>query len=207
LSPEAGVSTPDLYAQALQTFGDLLDEARDSGDPEPTAMTVATVGEGGRPSARTVLLKAFDERGFVFYTNFESRKGRQLAANPQAALLFLWKGLRGREHVQVKIEGTVEPVTVAEAEAYFAKRPRESQIGAWASLQSQTLPSREEFERRYAAVEQRFEGVPVPRPPHWSGFRVVPELIEFWYGAKFRLHERQRYERVDGAWTKRMLYP
>jgi pyridoxamine 5'-phosphate oxidase len=201
------VTANNLYAEALQTFGDLLDEARGSGDPEPTAMTLSTVGADGRPSARTVLLKAFDERGFVFYTNFESRKGRQLAADPQAALLFLWKGLRGREHVQVEIAGTVEPVAVAEAEAYFAIRPRESQIGAWASLQSQTLPSREEFEQRFAAVDKRFEGVPVPRPPHWSGFRVVPELIEFWYGAKFRLHERQRYERVDGAWSKRMLYP
>ena len=201
------MSSEIFYAEALQTFGDLLDEARGSGDPEPTAMTVATIGEGGRPSLRTVLLKAFDARGFVFYTNFESRKGRQLAADPQAALLFLWKGLRGREHVQVEIQGTVEPVTVAEAEAYFAKRPRESQIGAWASLQSQTLPSRDEFEQRFAAVEKRFEGVPVPRPPHWSGFRVVPELIEFWYGAKFRLHERQRYERADGVWGKRMLYP
>jgi pyridoxamine 5'-phosphate oxidase len=198
---------PDLYAEALQTFAHLLDEARTSGDPEPTAMTLATVGADGGPALRTVLLKAFDERGFVFYTNFQSRKGRQLAECPRAALLLLWKGLRGREHVQVEVEGTVEPVTVAEAEAYFATRPRESQIGAWASLQSQTLPSRQDFEQRYAEIEHRFEGVPVPRPPHWSGFRVVPELIEFWYGAKFRLHERQRYERIDGGWQKRMLYP
>jgi pyridoxamine 5'-phosphate oxidase len=197
----------DLYAEALRTFATLLAEAKAAGDPEPTAMTFATVGQGGRPSARTVLLKAFDQRGFVFYTNFESRKGRQLAANPQAALLFLWKGLRGKEHVQAKIEGTVEPVSAAEADAYFASRPRESQIGAWASKQSQTLDSRETFDARYGEFEARFANIAVPRPPHWSGFRVLPELIEFWYGAQFRLHERQRYERLDGGWHRRMLYP
>jgi pyridoxamine 5'-phosphate oxidase len=197
----------DLYAEALRTFAALLAEAKAAGDPEPTAMTLATVGQGGRPSARTVLLKAFDQRGFVFYTNFESRKGRQLAANPQAALLFLWKGLRGKEHVQAKIEGTVEPVSAADADAYFASRPRESQIGAWASKQSQTLDSRETFEARYAEFEAHFANIAVPRPPHWSGFRVLPELIEFWYGAQFRLHERQRYERLDGGWHRRMLYP
>jgi pyridoxamine 5'-phosphate oxidase len=195
----------DLHAEALETFRTLLAQAKDSGDPEPTAMTLATVGKNGRPSARTVLLKGFDERGFVFYTNFESRKGRQLAANPQAALLFHWKMLR--EGVQVKIEGTVEPVSAAEADAYFAIRPRDSQIGAWASKQSQTLDSRQTLEARIAEYEQKFAGIDVPRPPHWSGFCVVPELIEFWYGAKFRLHERQRYERVDGAWHRRMLFP
>lgn len=194
-----------LYAQALATFAALLAEAGAAGDPDPTAMTVATVDATGRPSARTVLLKAHDARGFVFYTNFDSRKGRQLAANPQAALLFLWKTLR--EQVQVRIEGSIEPVSVAEADAYFATRPRPSQVGAWASLQSQTLPSREVFEARFAAFEQRFAGGDVPRPPHWSGFRVVPELIEFWYGAKFRLHDRHQYERIDGAWSQRLLYP
>jgi pyridoxamine 5'-phosphate oxidase len=195
----------DLYAEALDTFASLLAEATSTGDPEPTAMTVATCDAQGRPSARTVLLKAFDARGFVFYTNYDSRKGQQLAANPQAALLFLWKQLR--EQVQVKVEGTVEPVDMAEADAYFASRPRPSQIGAWASLQSQTLGSRELFEARIDAFEKKFEGVDVPRPPHWSGFRVVPERIEFWYGAKYRLHERHHYERVDGQWRKRMLFP
>ena len=195
----------DLYAEALDTFAALLAEATTGGDPEPTAMTVATCDAQGRPSARTVLLKAFDARGFVFYTNYDSRKGQQLAANPQAALLFLWKQLR--EQVQVKIEGTVEPVDLAEADAYVASRPRPSQIGAWASLQSQTLGSRELFEARIDAFEKKFEGVDVPRPPHWSGFRVVPERIEFWYGAKYRLHERHHYERVDGQWRKRMLFP
>lgn len=194
-----------LYNAALHTFADLLEQAKQSIDPEPTAMTVATVGRDGRPAARTVLLKGFDERGFVFYTNFSSRKGRQLATNPQAALLFHWRHLR--EGVQVKIEGTVEPVSAEEADAYFASRPRGSQIGAWASLQSQPLASREQFEQRYGDYEKQYEGAPVPRPPHWSGFRVVPERIEFWYGAQFRLHERQCYERNNGVWSQVMLYP
>ena len=195
----------DLYAEALKTFSDLLEEARAIGDPEPTAMTLATVGEGGQPSARTVLLKGFDSRGFVFYSNFDSNKGRQLATNPWAALLFLWKTLR--EQVQAKIEGVAEPVTAAEADAYFASRPRPSQIGAWASLQSQTLASRELFEARIVDFERKFDGREVPRPPHWSGFRVVPEMIEFWYGASYRLHQRQRYEHLDDGWRRRMLYP
>jgi len=194
-----------LYSTALSTFADLLVQAKQSVDPEPTAMTVATVGRDGRPAARTVLLKGFDHRGFVFYTNFSSRKGRQLAANPQAALLFHWRHLR--EGVQVKIEGTVEPVSAEEADVYFASRPRGSQIGAWASLQSQPLASREQFNQRYADVEKQYEGAPVPRPSHWSGFRVVPERIEFWYGAQFRLHERQCYERSNGVWSQVMLYP
>jgi pyridoxamine 5'-phosphate oxidase len=193
------------YAEALATFGRLLQEATDARDPEPTAMTVATVDPRGRPSARTVLLKAWDARGFVFYTNYESRKGAHLRDNPQAALLFHWKTLR--DGVQVRIEGTVEPVSLAEADAYFATRPRPSQIGAWASLQSATLPSREVFEARCDAFEKKFAGGDVPRPPHWSGYRVVPELIEFWYGAQFRLHERVQVERIDGGWTQRLLYP
>ena len=195
----------DLYAEALATFAELIEQAKAAGDPDATAMTLATADAEGRPAARTVLLKAVDERGFVFYTNYQSRKGRQLTENPHAALLFLWKTLR--DQVQVKIEGTVEPVDLAEADAYFASRPRPSQIGAWASLQSQTLDSRATFEARIDAFEKKFEGVEVPRPPHWSGFRVVPEMIEFWYGARFRLHERQQYARVDGAWARRMLYP
>jgi len=194
-----------LYSSALSTFADLLAQAKRSIDPEPTAMTVATVGRDGRPAARTVLLKGFDERGFVFYTNFSSRKGRQLAANPQAALLFHWRHLG--KGVQVKIEGTVEPVSAEEADAYFASRPRGSQIGAWASLQSQPLASREQFDARVADYEKQYADMPVPRPPHWSGFRVVPERIEFWYGAQFRLHERQCYERSNGVWSQVMLYP
>lgn len=194
-----------LYQTALDTFSALLQQAKQSQDPEPTAMTVATVGRNGRPAARTVLLKGFDARGFVFYTNFNSRKGLQLASNPQAALLFHWKHLL--EGVQVKIEGTVEPVTADEADTYFASRPRGSQIGAWASMQSLPLASREIFDQRYAEFEQRYADTAVPRPPHWSGFRVVPERIEFWYGANFRLHERQCFERMDGQWSQVMLYP
>lgn len=191
--------------EILETFGGLLEQARASADPEPTAMTVATASPEGQPSARTVLLKHFDERGFVFYTNFESRKGRQLSINPRAALLFHWKLVE--DGIQVKIEGEVETVGDAEADAYFASRPRPSQVGAWASLQSQTLESHETFEARIDEVETRYDGVPVPRPPHWSGFCVRPVMIEFWYGARYRLHERHRHELVDGQWRSRMLYP
>ena len=196
---------PPLPDAVVATFQALHDRARASGDREPDAMTLATLGDDGQPSARTVLLKAFDARGFVFYTNLTSRKGRQLAAHPRAALLFHWKGID--DGVQVKTEGPVEIVTDAEADAYFASRPRASQIGAWASLQSQTLPSREVFDEAIAAVEARFADGPVPRPPHWSGFRVRPVLVEFWYGAAFRLHERQRWDALEGGWQRRMLFP
>ncbi len=198
----------DLLAEALSTFATLFEEAKASPrEIEANAMTVATAKPDGRPSARTVLLKSFDARGFVFYTHLDSHKGRELAANPRAALLFLWRSLR-EAGVQVRIEGAVEQVSAAEADAYFASRPRLSQIGAWASLQSKTLGSREEFEARIAEAEARFQGKDVPRPEGWSGYRVAPEAIEFWYGAQFRLHERWRYEcGADGAWSKRMLYP
>ncbi len=196
----------DYHAEALIAFRDLLDRARASGDPEPTAMTVASSTPDGRISARTGLRKAHDERGLVFYTNFHSQKGRELLAHRQAALLFHWKTVG--HGVQARFEGTVEPVSDAEADAYFASRPRMSQIGAWASDQSQTLDSRETFDARIEEFERRFEGQSVPRPPHWSGFRVGPERIELWFGAEFRLHERYLYERGDdGHWTKRMLFP
>lgn len=194
-----------LKHEALRTFGDLLEQARAAGDPEPTAMTLATTDADGRLSARVVLLKAHDERGFVFYTNTLSRKGQALAAHPQAALLFHWKTLR--DQVQVRIEGVTAPVSEAEADAYFATRPRESQLGAWASLQSETLPDRAAFEARYARFEREFQGRDVPRPPHWSGYRLAPDALEFWYGVPYRLHERQVYRRVDGAWTRGLLYP
>ena len=198
----------DLLAEALSTFATLFDEATASPrELEANAMAVATATPDGRPSARTVLLKSFDACGFVFYTHLDSHKGREIAANPRAALLFLWRSLR-EAGVQVRIEGAVEQVSAAEADAYFASRPRLSQIGAWASSQSKTLASREEFDARIAEVEARFAGTDVPRPEGWSGYRVVPEAIEFWYGAQFRLHERWRYERdANGAWSKRMLYP
>lgn len=198
----------DLYAEALTTFAGLYEEAQASPrELEANAMTVATATPDGHPSARTVLLKAFDERGFVFYTHLHSHKGRELETNPRAALLFLWRSLRDAG-IQVRIEGAVEQVDAAEADAYFASRPRMSQIGAWASHQSETLASAEAFDQRIAETEARFAGQDVPRPSGWSGFRVVPEAFEFWYGAQFRLHERWRYERgAAGQWTKRMLFP
>lgn len=198
----------DLYAEALSTFAALFDEAKAAGtEVEPNAMTVATATTDGRPSARTVLLKAFDERGFVFYTHTHSQKGRDLHDNPHAALLFLWRSLR-EAGIQVRVEGTVASVSNAEADAYFASRPRQSQLGAWASIQSETLGSHEAFDARMAEVEARFADRDVPRPDGWSGYRVAPEAIEFWYGAQFRLHERWRYEHgAAGVWSKRMLFP
>lgn len=197
---------PALLAEALATFDRLFEEARLAGEPDPTAMALATAALDARPSVRMVLLKAHDARGFVFYTHLDGRKGRELQANPHAALLFFWP--RVRAGVQVRIEGAVEIVADAEADAYFASRPRGSQLGAWASKQSETLESREAFDARYAQVEREFDGREVPRPPRWTGLRVRPERIEFWYGAEFRLHERHLYE-VDraGEWHKRMLYP
>jgi pyridoxamine 5'-phosphate oxidase len=194
-----------LYAQAVATVRELLEAARAAGEPEPTAMTLATVDANGRVSARIVLLKQLDERGAVFFTNGTSAKAAQLAAHRQAALCLHWKMLR--EGIQVRIEGEVERTSDAESDAYFATRPRESQIGAWASLQSQTLPARADLDARIAQFEKQFAGSPVQRPAHWGGYRVVPDMIEIWYGQRARLHERVRYERVDDAWTKRLLYP
>ena len=172
-----------------------------------SSMALATASLDARPSLRMVLLKAHDARGFVFYTHLDSHKGQELQANPQAALLFLWRSLR-EAGIQVRIEGRVEQVADAEADAYFASRPRMSQIGAWASQQSKTLATREEFDARVAEIEARFEGKDVPRPDGWSGLRVVPDRIEFWYGAQFRLHERWCYEAgAEGRWSKRLLYP
>ncbi|WP_206861458.1 pyridoxamine 5'-phosphate oxidase [Lysobacter changpingensis] len=200
------MDTPDLLKQALATFDALFEEALRAGEPDRTAMTLATASLDARPSARTVLLKAFDARGFVFYTHLDGRKGRELQANPHAALLFHWP--RVRDGVQVRIEGPVEIVGDEEADAYFATRPRGSQLGAWASKQSETLESRGHFEERLAQAEREFEGRDVPRPPRWTGLRVKPDTIEFWYGANFRLHERQVYERdVAGDWHQRMLFP
>jgi pyridoxamine 5'-phosphate oxidase len=204
---EAAAMTDPLYAEALATFGRLLDEATGSGIADPNAMVVATASADGRPAARTVLLKSHDARGFVFYTHLDSPKGRDLQANPRAALLFLWRHLR-EAGVLVRIEGGVVLVDDAEADAYFAGRPRLSQLGAWASRQSATLVSRDEFDARLAGFEAEFDGRPVPRPSGWSGFRVVPSSFEFWYGAGFRLHERWCYQHeIEDHWSKRMLYP
>jgi pyridoxamine 5'-phosphate oxidase len=195
----------NLYAQAIDTVRELLAAASAAGEPEPTAMTLATADAHGRVSARIVLLKQLDEHGAVFYTNYDSAKGTQLAAHAQVALCLHWKTLR--DGVQVRIEGAVERVDAAVSDAYFATRPRDSQIGAWASLQSQTLPARADLDARIAECERQFAGSPVPRPPNWGGYRVLPDMIEFWYGQRARLHDRVRYERVDGEWEKRMLYP
>jgi pyridoxamine 5'-phosphate oxidase len=194
-----------LLAEAVAQVRDLIDAARAVGDPEPTAMTLATSDARGRLSARIVLLKDLDERGFAFYTNYDSAKAAQLGEQRHAALCLHWKTLR--DGVQVRAEGVVEKTSVAESDAYFATRVRASQIGAWASLQSQTLPDRALLDARIAQYEREFEGRPVPRPPHWGGFRLVPDMIELWYGQRARLHDRIRYERVDGRWSRRLLYP
>jgi len=196
----------DLHTEALTTFTQLFDEALAAGEPDRTAMTVATATLGGRPSARTVLLKAFDARGFVFYTHLDGRKGRELQANAQAALLFHWP--RVRHGVQVRVEGAVELVGETEADAYFATRPRTSQLGAWASRQSEPLDARGTFEARLAQLEEEFKDRAIPRPPRWTGFRVCPERMEFWYGAQYRLHERWVYVfDAAGQGFKQMLYP
>ncbi len=195
----------ELYQEAIATFRSLLDEATQTGEREPTAMTLATADASGRISARIVLLKGVDERGFVFYTNYESAKAAQLAAQGQAALCLLWKSLR--DGVQARVEGRVELASPEESDAYFASRARASQVGAWASLQSQTLADRADLDARVAEVERRFAGVAVPRPPHWGGYRLKPDMIELWFGQRARLHERVRYEASSGEWNKRLLYP
>jgi pyridoxamine 5'-phosphate oxidase len=171
--------------------------------PEPNAMSLGTVDSGGRPSVRIVLLKGVDERGFVFYTNYDGRKGRELLGQPQAALCFYWPTL----DVQVRIEGTVTKVADKEADAYFASRERRSQIGAWASRQSRPLESPTALDERVAEYEKEFAGRDVPRPDFWSGFRVSPERIEFWKGKPNRLHERHLYTRDGGSWRIDTLYP
>lgn len=184
-------------------FQDWLAEAARTEPNDPNAMTVATCTPEGRPSARIVLLKDVDACGFVFYTNKEGRKGGELLANPFAALLFHWKTL-GR---QVRVEGGVESVTDDEADSYYATRPRISRLGAWASEQSRPLSSRADLERRVAEFDARFPGESIPRPPHWSGFRVVPDRVEFWQDMPFRLHDRRVYTRAGENWTAEALYP
>lgn len=185
-------------------FDQWLAEARAQEPNDPEAMALATADSDGLPSVRMVLLKGHDERGFVFYTNLDSRKGGDLAATARAALLFHWKSIRR----QVRIEGPVEPVSGAEADAYFATRSRDSQLGAWASDQSRPLESRAIFEARYEAMKARFEGGDVSRPPFWSGWRVVPESIEFWTSRDHRLHERRLFTPDgEGRWSEGLLYP
>jgi len=171
--------------------------------PDPSAMALGTIEEGGQPSVRVVLLKAFDDRGFVFYTNYEGRKGRELLAHPKAALCFYWAPL----DIQVRIEGTVTKVADVEADAYFATRERSSQIGAWASRQSRPIESPTALAERVAKYEREFEGRAVPRPDFWSGFRVAPDKIEFWKAKPNRLHERHLYIRDGDNWRIEALYP
>jgi pyridoxamine 5'-phosphate oxidase len=214
---------PDLAAERIDYSGEQLLESEVPGEPyalferwlaaafaakadgllpEPTAMVVAT-SSGGRPSARTVLLKEFGPAGFTFFTNYDSRKGTDLAANPAVALHFGWYPLQR----QVRVEGTAQPVPRAESEAYFATRPRGSQLGAWASPQSSRVASREELSAAYAAVEERFAGQDVPCPGHWGGLRVVPTMVEFWQGQPSRMHDRLAYLRSGDAWTCYRLAP
>jgi len=187
----------------FQLFDEWFAEARAGEINDPEAMALATATPDGRPSVRMVLLKGHGPDGFVFYTNQRSRKGEELAANPHAALLFHWKSLRR----QVRIEGPVSIVSCEEADAYFASRSRDSQLGAWASNQSWSLPSRAEFEKKYEDMRTKFEGMEIPRPPHWGGFRVAPESFEFWTDRPHRLHERRVFTRDGDGWREGLLYP
>lgn len=191
---------PDPVALAQRWFAD----ARAAGIEQADAMTLATATPEGRPSARVVLLKGIDARGFAFFTNYESRKGRELDANPHAALVLLWVPLQR----QLRVTGRVERLSDEESDAYFATRPRGSQLGAWASAQSRPLPDRTELEQRWAVLDERYGGGAVPRPPHWGGFRVDPDEIEVWQGRANRLHDRFAYVRTSGGgWTRERLAP
>jgi len=192
-----------LSQEIIDRFNAVMHHARITGEPEPTAMVVATSDGHGLVTSRTVLLKALDEDGFVFFTNTGSRKGQQLNACPRAAATFLWKAIEN----QVQLIGRVRPVTAEEADAYYSTRDRGSQVGAWASMQSQPLDSRETLENRVREYEKNFEGRDIPRPDYWSGFRIQPETVEFWQGRKFRLHDRFQYRQTGGKWVSQRLYP
>ncbi|MEM9182234.1 MAG: pyridoxamine 5'-phosphate oxidase [Pseudomonadota bacterium] len=193
----------NLYLEAIDTLRQWVEEAREAGEVEPTAMTLSTVNEAGQPSARVVLLKALDADGPVFYTNLHSRKGGELRGQPKVALCFYFTRLDR----QVRVEGTASIVSDEQADAYFASRDRGSQLGAWASQQSQPLAARQELEDRIASLDQQYEGQPVPRPPHWSGVRVTPVAMEVWQGRAHRVHERWRYEAGADGWRKSLLQP
>lgn len=203
--PGPSLTRGDLSPDPIEQFGRWFDDA--VADPRivfAEAVCLSTLGPGETPEARMVLLKHFADRGFVFYTNSESEKARSIIAHPRAGMTFYWQPLAR----QVRIRGAVEEVSPDEADAYFASRPRESRIGAWASDQSRELESRAALEARVAALEKLYAGREIPRPPHWSGFRIVPEAIEFWQEGQARLHDRFAYERDDaGRWIRRRLYP
>ena len=195
--------TEQIETDHFAWFHRWMAEATASEPADPNAMTVVTVAADGRPSARTILLKGTDSRGFVFFTNTESRKGGELADSPLIALLFYWKSL-GR---QIRIEGRVEPVTAAEADAYYATRPRISRLGAWASDQSRPLETRADLERRLAHFDAKYPGEDIPRPPHWSGYHVLPDRFEFWQNMDYRLHDRTIFDRAGDGWTRGKLFP
>ncbi len=202
--PDHTLSRDDLAAEPMSQFRRWFDDAEAEGIVMPNAMAVATADADGSPSVRHVLLRQHDERGFVFYTNHESRKGRELAENPRAGLAFHWKELDR----QVTAHGTVERVTPEESEAYFRSRPREARIGAWASPQSRVISSREELHDRYEEADERYPGEDVPLPPYWGGFRLIPGSVEFWQGRAYRLHDRFRYTREAGSgWLIERLSP
>ena len=192
-----------MGSDPFRLFDEWFAEAQASERNDPGAMALATVDADGRPSVRIVLLKAHGPDGFVFYTNAHSRKGEELVHNPRAALLLHWKSLRR----QVRVEGSVSRVSTDQSDAYFATRSRDSQLGAWASDQSAPLPSRDEFEKRYEEMREKFEGAEVPRPPHWGGFSVAPETIEFWIDRPHRLHERRIFTHEGDGWSEGLLYP
>jgi pyridoxamine 5'-phosphate oxidase len=198
-----GLRKADLLDDPLAQFERWFDEARDAGLEEPNGMTLATVDATEQPSARTVLLKGVDRRGLTFFTNFDSRKARELAANPKAALLFWWPP----QARQVRFEGTIEAVDDREADAYFASRPRGSQIGAWASAQSSVIADRAVLEAAEAEIAARFADAEVPRPPFWGGYRLMPDCVEFWQGRRDRLHDRLRFTRRTDGWTIERLAP
>jgi pyridoxamine 5'-phosphate oxidase len=198
-----GLIESDAGEDPIALFRTWFAQALASELAEPNAMSLATVSADGRPSVRVVLLKRFDEEGFIFFTNYESRKGRELATNPFAALVFWWHEFER----QVRIEGRVEKVKPAESDEYFAIRPLGSRLGAWASSQSEALPDREALDRRYAELAARYADGNVPRPPHWGGYRLVPDAIEFWQGRANRLHDRIRFRRRGDGWVRERLAP